>query len=555
MKRIGKGIENFKEMINGQYYYIDKSNLINDTLNEKFIIYTRPRRFGKTLNMSMLYYFYSINEKDNAYLFDSLAISKNPDILYYQNQFPVIYLSFKDLKGNSLDNIKLAFKGLIKNFIEDHKELANSEYLDDEQINLLFKYKSKQCNDYELSHSLYFLSKCLYLHYHKQVLILIDEYDVPLNFAYQNGFYDEMTTFLSIFLSSALKTNDYLYKGILTGCLRISKESIFTGLNNFSINTITNNNASDCFGFTQKEVDEMLDYYSLNEKKDIVKEWYDGYLFGQNEIYNPWSINYYVDDLLKGETSLPTSYWANSSGNDIIEMYIRNANRRLRKEFETLIEGGSLVKDIEPQLTYKEMDDLNNIYSFLLFTGYLKIKNCVYDDDNIQVKDRYELIIPNKEVEEVYRKTFKKWFNKYTEQKRDYFIEALLDQDPKKAQDILQDLMSKSMSYYDSAESFYHGFLLGLLQNDDYDIDSNRESGNGRYDLVFKSDNLYQPAILIECKSSRNPEDLEKDALSAIKQIKDKNYIQGLSNEGYRIVYCYGISFYKKSCKVILLNS
>ena len=379
MKHIPIGIESFKELIDGEYYYVDKTLFIKDVCKEKVALYTRPRRFGKTLNMNMLYYFFSLKQKENAYLFDGLHITKDAEILRYQNQYPVIFITLKDMKQVSFENQKAMFAILIQEIVRNNKELLDSEEVSTFDKEQLVAYSRRTQSDVDLQNALKFLCVCLKQHYHKNVILLIDEYDVPLQSAYLNGYYDEMADFLSGIFSAALKTNDALEKGILTGCLRIAKESIFTGLNNFNVYSITEEPSSTCFGFTPEETLKLLEYYHLKSYEQTVKEWYDGYLFGNKEIYNPWSVLKYVLKILQGN-DVPESFWANTSGNDIIYQYIQKADSQMRTDFDTLTSGGRITQTVRYELTYREMDQINNIYSFLLFTGYLKAIACVDKD-------------------------------------------------------------------------------------------------------------------------------------------------------------------------------
>ncbi|OUQ03003.1 hypothetical protein B5E91_13100 [Thomasclavelia spiroformis] len=554
MKRISTGIENFKELLDNNYYYVDKTKLIEDVLSDKVMLYTRPRRFGKTLNMSMLYYFFSNKEKENAYLFDGLYISKQQEAKSYQNQYPVIFLSLKDMQSLNMEEQKKQFADIIKINILKNIELLDSKNIYETDKEVLNNLMFLNGDDVQLKNSLKTLSRCLYNHYHKKVIILIDEYDVPLQSAYNNGFYDEMVDFLRSMFSSALKTNDALERGILTGCLRISKESIFTGLNNFTVRNITDKEASDCFGFTQKEIDDLLKYYDLIEKRPEIKDWYDGYLFGKTEIYNPWSALNYIKKLLSDDQFLAISFWANTSSNELVRLYIENATLKMKEEFEQLINGKSIIKKIVPELTYREMNfknvkDMNdNVYSFLLFTGYLKIKGKVYDQEGQEIRNTYELVIPNKEVKYIYEDIFMNWFESYQKERRDDFIDLLLVKKEKEAQKVLNQVLKNSISYFDNYENFYHGFLVGFLNADGYTVKSNRESGEGRFDIAVLPMYIDDQAIIIECKHSKNIKELRKDSDEASKQIIDQKYIEGLQEEGYENVIGYGISFYKKQC-------
>lgn len=553
MKRISTGIENFKELLDNNYYYVDKTSLIEDVLSDKVMLYTRARRFGKTLNLSMLYYFFSNKEKENSYLFEGLNISKDKEILKHQNQYPVIFLTLKDMQYLNFEDQKKQFAILIKELILKNIELLDSSIIDEADYNILNDFRFLKPDEVQLKNSLKILSNCLYKYYQQRVIILIDEYDVPLQSAYNNGYYDEMVDFLRSIFSSALKTNDALERGILTGCLRIAKESIFTGLNNFTVRSITSQYACDCFGFTQEEIDDLLDYYDLINKRDEIKDWYDGYLFDKTEIYNPWSVLNYIKELLGDKDFHAISFWANTSSNDLVRQYIENATMKMKEEFEELINGKSIIKKITPELTYREMNfksskDMNdNVYSFLLFTGYLKIKEKVYENNEL-VEDTYKLVIPNKEVKKIYENIFIKWFREYQNERDSNFIDALIQEDVTKANSILQDVLLQSISYYDNYESFYHGFMVGFLNADGYEVKSNRESGEGRFDLAVLPYSILNTAIVIECKHSNSIKELRKDSKEASNQIIEKRYIEGLRDEGYENVIGYGISFYKKQC-------
>lgn len=519
MKLLPMGIENFKTMIDKSAYYVDKTNFIEDVLNEQVVSYTRPRRFGKTLNMSMLYYFFSIKEKENAYLFDGLNISKNKDALKHQNKYPTIFISLKEMKNLTFDAQISSFSNVIYELLEKNLEILSSDQLSDTTKDILYKLHNRSSSIEDLKISLRVITNALYTYYQQKVIVLIDEYDVPLQAAYQNNYYEEMVEFLRSVFSSALKTNDALEKGVMTGCLRISKESIFTGLNNFTAYSVLNNISSESFGFTELEVKQLLKAYNLSEKMDEVKEWYDGYQFGNKEIYNPWSTLMYVKNITQDVSFKPISFWANTSGNDLVVKYIQNGDKKLRKEFDLLMNGQSLIKYIKPELTYREMDNINNIYSFLLLTGYLKV-----------IKDRgenqYELVIPNKEVYEIYKQSFMSYFEDYTTSKKNELYQKLVDGDTKKVNLLLNDILLRSISYFDNQESFYHGFLVGLLN--DYEVVSNRESGNGRFDVCVLPENIFGTVVLIECKHSISEDDLIDDAKEGARQIVEKNILKNI---------------------------
>lgn len=545
MKLLPTGIENFKMMIDKSAYYVDKTNFIEDVLNEQVVLYTRPRRFGKTLNMSMLYYFFSIKEKENAYLFDDLNISKNKDALKVQNKYPTIFISLKEMKNLTFDAQISSFSNVIYELLEKNLEILSSDQLSDTTKDILNKLHNRSSCIEDLKISLRVITNALYTYYQQKVIVLIDEYDVPLQAAYQNNYYEEMVEFLRSVFSSALKTNDALEKGVMTGCLRISKESIFTGLNNFTAYSVLNNISSESFGFTELEVKQLLKAYNLSEKMDEVKEWYDGYQFGNKEIYNPWSTLMYVKNITQDVSFKPISFWANTSGNDLVVKYIQNGDKKLRKEFDVLMNGQSLIKYIKPELTYREMDNINNIYSFLLLTGYLKV-----------IKDRgenqYELVIPNKEVYEIYKQSFMSYFEDYTTSKKNELYQELVDGDAKKVNLLLNDILLRSISYFDNQESFYHGFLVGLLN--DYEVVSNRESGNGRFDVCVLPENILGTIVLIECKHSISEDDLIDDAKEGARQIVEKKYLEEHRFKKYENAVGYGISFYKKQCYVVKLE-
>lgn len=542
MKLLPTGIENFKTMIDKSAYYVDKTNFIEDVLSEQVVLYTRPRRFGKTLNMSMLYYFFSIKEKENAYLFDGLNISKNKDALKVQNKYPTIFISLQEMKSLTFDAQISSFSNVIYELLEKNLEILSLDQLSDTTKDILNKLHNRSSSVEDLKISLRVITNALYTYYQQKVIVLIDEYDVPLQAAYQNNYYEEMVEFLRSVFSSALKKNDALEKGVMTGCLRISKESIFTGLNNFTAYSVLNNISSESFGFTESEVKKLLKDYNLSEKMDEVKKWYDGYQFGNKEIYNPWSTLMYIKNITQDVSFKPISFWANTSGNDIVVKYIQNGDKKLRKEFDVLMNGQSLIKYIKPELTYREMDNINNIYTFLLLTGYLKV-----------IKDRgenqYELVIPNKEVYEIYKQSFMSYFEDYTTSRKGELYQELVDGDAKKVNLLLNDILLRSISYFDNQKSFYHGFLVGLLN--DYEVVSNKESGNGRFDVCVLPENILGTVVLIECKHSISEDDLIDDAKEGARQIIEQKYLEEHKFKKYENAVGYGISFYKKQCYVV----
>ena len=535
------GIENFEDIRKLGFYYIDKTKLIEQLLQNwgKVNLFTRPRRFGKTLNMSMLRTFFEIGMDKSP--FEGLYFSKNKELCdEYMGKYPVIFLSLKGIDGLTFEEAIIRITTIIKNEARRHHYLKNSDKLIEEEIKQFQSLLDGKADD--ITDSIRLLSELLYKHYGKKTIILIDEYDVPLQSAYQNNYYDEMVDFLRSVFSSALKTNDALEKGIMTGCLRISKESIFTGINNFKVYSILNKSKNEYFGFTKKEILQLLKDYNLTDYVDEVKEGYDGYLFGNIEIYYPWSTLMYVDCKLNSSDNKPISFWANTSGNDLVVNYIQNGSDELHEEFEQLIQGQSLEKYIKPELTYREMDNINNIYSFLLLTGYLRVIEDLGEN-------KYKLIIPNKEVYEIYKQTFMSYFEDYTFVRKENLYQCLVKEDVDQANEILGDILSRSISYFDNQESFYHGFLVGLFSGKK--IKSNREAMHGRFDLCILPKQIFQTALILECKHSKSVKELVSDAKEGAKQIIDNKYEDEIINDGYLHVKGYGISFYKKYCYIV----
>ena len=496
--------------------------------------------------MSMLYYFFSIKETENAYLFQNLNISKDTQLLKHQNQYPVIFITLKDMKNNSFHKQLEMYSLLIQKVIRKNKELLTSKDIDEFDKERIINLYRGVHNEVDLQNALGFISDCLMQHHHKKVILLIDEYDVPLQNAYLNGYYDEMVNFLRNVFSAAFKTNDALEKGVLTGCLRIAKESIFTGLNNFRVVSIFDEISNQRFGFTQPEIDMMLQDYQRKDYQKQMKEWYDGYQFGGCDIYNPWSALMYVDKLANTSRREPESFWANTSGNDIIYRYIKEANPKMRDEFDILAAGGMIEKAIKDDITYREMDQISNVYSFLLYTGYLKAIRCLDEDKRI-----YQLMIPNKEIKRVFLSIFSEWFDEQVEHSGNSFVEALMKEDLIQAADILNNILFQSISYFDYDEKFYHGLLIGMLS--EYQTVSNGEAGLGRFDIAILPLSRMSRGVVLELKVAKQEEDLQKLSEEACRQIRDMKYIEGLQKKGYEDILGYGIAFYKKSCIITAL--
>ena len=461
-KRIPIGYENFKEIIDEKLYYVDKTMLIYDLLTKrgKNNLITRPRRFGKTLNFSMLKYFFDIRHKDDRYLFDDLKISKHYDELSkYRNTHPVITLSLKSAKQltykSALDSL---CREIRRSFIEFSFILESDKLSDVDKDSFNDIYRCKIADEELFKEAIKILCNCLKQYYGVNTIILIDEYDVPLENAYFAGFYDEMVGFIRSIFESALKTNDALEFSVITGCLRISKESIFTGLNNLAVNSILSPKYSEYFGFVQNEVDDILDYYELREKDNELKNWYDGYLFGSAEVYNPWSVLSQVSEWLDNIEEMPKAHWINTSSNAIVRNLIENADENVKTQIESLIKGESIEAPLRETITYGDMNGANdNIWSFLFFTGYLKTVSSRKDG----TKTYYSLVIPNLEIKDCYTEVIMEYFNKYKKSvNKKKLFEALLNKDTETFSQEITQLLDKSISYYDNKESFYHGLMI-----------------------------------------------------------------------------------------------
>ena len=552
-KVIPIGIDDYKKLIEGNYYYVDKTLLIKELLDNcaEVNLFTRPRRFGKTLNLSMLRYFFekSVDGTSCKYLFEDKKIQNEiGEYREYQEKFPVIMLSLKSGKQQKWSDALSMLK------LEITKEYLRHDYVLNhiEQESEKRKFQSVidgTADDNVWLEGLAFLSRCLE-HYHKQkVIILIDEYDVPLENAYYCGFYKEMTGFIRSLFETALKSNSSLKFAVITGCLRISKESIFTGLNNLDIISVLNVVYSEHFGFTQSELDEMLEYYDLKEKSTVFQEWYDGYVFGKTEIYNPWSVINYVKALRADKDAFPVEYWSNTSSNSIVKDLIAKADTTIQSELEALIRGESIEKVIHEDITYEDVhESKENLWNFLYFTGYLKaIEIKMVEDDRVAV-----LKIPNREVRKIYRQQIINW-TRHTIQKKDLSIlfQAVLEGDAVKLQTELSPLLVNSISYMDNYENFYHGFILGILMNlDGYKVTSNREAGDGRHDISIEGyDGLHTP-VIIEFKVANKRPQLEEAVEKALTQIREKHYDAPFIEDGYEQCIHIGIGFYKKMCRV-----
>ena len=559
-KKISIGVEDFKTLIDWNGYFVDKTLMIKELIesNAKVTLFTRPRRFGKTLNQFMIRRFFEdeITEKgdriDNGYLFDGLAIADcDEELRKHQQQYPVIFMSLKSAKQ---EDYQTAYACLID---EICKEFQRHSYVLQGEMSarnreiferIVLGRGSKE----EYAKALAFLSECLAKYHGKNTMILIDEYDVPLENAYLRGFYEEMIDFIRSLFESALKTNPYLEKGVITGCLRISKESIFTGLNNLEVDSVLHTRYADSFGFTEQEVNAMLVYYDLLEELPEVKRWYDGYLFNETEIYNPWSILKYVNDRKDKVTEFALPYWSNTSSNSIIREMVEEADEEAKEDLETLMNGGSIEKRVHEDITYGDIhQSQDNLWNFLFFTGYLKK---ISERKDASGENLYlTMKIPNTEVKTIYRDSISYWFDqriKATD--RSPLREALEAGDCQAAEDFINGQLMDTISYFDHAESFYHGFMAGLLTNiGGYRVQSNRESGNGRPDIVLQTPNIRKGRVIIlELKLAESIADLEAAADRGLAQIEAQRYAEPFTKEGYPSVLQYAVSFYKKDCVV-----
>ena len=553
------GISDFEDMIGNEFYYVDKTLMIRELLDNrsKVTLFTRPRRFGKTLNMSMLKYFFEDdrdwkgNKRNWTYLFEGLKImDAGEKYLTHMGQYPVIYLTLKDTKRL---NFEASYRQIIEvityeferhAFVLECPELAGKR-------DKYEKMMTGQASEEDYARSILFLARCLETYYGKKAIVLMDEYDVPLENAFMEGFYKEMTGFIRSLFESALKTNSSLEFAVITGCLRISKESIFTGMNNLKIVSILSEQYDEYFGFTEAEVQKICGDYGIPQKYDTFKEWYNGYTFGNANVYNPWSVIQYMDDLKENINRYPIAYWANTSSNSIVRKLIDMADEDTKGEIEALIEGKTLVKPIHEDITYDEVyETMDNLWNFMFFTGYFrKVKDWMDEDENLFV----ELTIPNKEVKYIFRRKILSWFDvKVKEKDRTRLMQAVIDCDTETMEEEINDLLLETISFNDAYESFYHGFLAGILSGmKRYIVKSNREGGSGRSDLFIYPVSRRKAAFVVEFKVAKSIKELEAKAEEAIQQIKDRNYIRELNDNGYEVVHKYGIAFFGKDCHVL----
>lgn len=550
---ISVGVSDFEKIRRDGYYYIDKSGLIRGLLESsaEVTLLTRPRRFGKTLGMSMLANFFDIT-KDSRSLFEGLEIAGYPEICrQWMNQYPVLFLSFKDVDGSSFENALGLLKFTLSQFCDTHAYLADGERITDVQRAIFERLKMQTASLVDIQSSLFIIMKMMQAYYGKPVILLLDEYDVPIAKASSKGYYAEMLEVIKTMLSTSLKDNASLRFAVVTGCLKIAKESIFTGTNNFVSDTITSSRFNEYFGFTQREVDKILQDANACEHAAQIKEWYDGYHFGDYDIYCPWDVMNFIRDLQFDAKAQPASYWKNTSDNAIIRSFIDYAGSSITAKMETLLSGGYITERIEENLTYDYLHSSEeNLWSILYLTGYLT----KLQDEDVMAgipKDKTALIIPNAEIKEIFQTTVKKWFE---DQARTWNRKALFDAvwsgNSEKLTSEMNRLLRLTISYHDYKEDYYHAFLAGIFTGAGYEVQSNKEHGEGRSDVVV-SDSKNGSVAVFEAKYSKTLKQLEEDCSAAVKQIEDRMYAKEFEENGDE-VFCYGIAFFKKRCLIKL---
>lgn len=555
-KPLPVGVDDFGKLIQNGYYYVDKTLFIKELLDKKgdVTLFTRPRRFGKTLNMSMLKYFFedsgSPEQKEkNKRLFDGLAITNSGEsYLKKMGKYPVISLSLKSAKQKTYQSAYHKLRRELAGEFDRHRQITES--LRPEKAVRYRRILNETASEDEFSGALKFLSEVLRESTGEKAIILIDEYDVPLENAYFNGFYEEMAGFIRSLFEAALKTNPFLEFGVITGCLRITRESIFTGLNNLKINSILSGQYDEYFGFTPEETQQLLTDYGRLDKFHTVKEWYDGYRFGETEVYNPWSVISFLDASSENAGVTPSPYWANTSSNDIVKSLVEQADISVKGELENLIEGGTIEKPVHEDITYDNIyDSEDNLWNFLFFTGYLRMVS-----RKLEAETEYiTMALPNAEVKYIYKNTIRNWFVKKIEKKDlNKLISALEQGDVQTMAEEISSCLQESISFYDYAENYYHGFLTGLLKvQQKYRVISNPETGFGRPDIILKTASIRGAAIILELKVVNEYGKMENGCRKALEQIETQCYTMEPEKEGYQTILKYGICFYRKECMVI----
>lgn len=557
-RRIPIGIENYCEMIDGEYYYVDKTLLIKEILDHgsKVYLMTRPRRFGKTLGLSTIRTFFEDtrdedgNKVDNVHYFDGKKImDAGEKYTSHAGKYPVIKLSLKSAKQPDFDTAYQCLVAEIAGEFRRHNYVLTSGLLTEEEQKLYSMLMNQTAEYQHYATSIFLLSEYLERYHGKGAVILIDEYDVPLENAWFEGFYEPMVKFIRSIFESSLKTNDHLALAVVTGCLRISKESIFTGLNNLNVVSILSIGFGEYFGFTPEEVEEMLEFYEIDSYKEMAKRWYDGYLFGDEEVYNPWSVINFVYNMVDGSAKFAKPYWSNTSSNSIVRDLVERADSQVRKEIEHLIDGGIIEKPIHEDITYDTVyDSQDNLWNFLFFTGYLR-KESERQEGELQY---LTMSIPNAEISYIYKNTILAWFDKKI-RKTDMspLIRALEEGDCETAGKFLSAQLMDTISFYDYQESYYHGFLAGILKcSNQYIVLSNREAGTGRSDLMLQETVFGGRGMILEIKVARKIKDMERLCDEALAQIEERQYEEELREEGYQEIIKYGVCFFKKGCLI-----
>lgn len=552
------GIEFYKEMIEKDFYYVDKTLMIKDILDSsaKVSLFTRPRRFGKTLALTMLQAFFEDERDrdgkpvDNSHYFAGKKIaSAGAAYMEKMGQYPVINLTLKSAKQPTYEMAYQVLKDSIREEFRRHWYVCESGVLFEDEKQKFLQIMEGRARDGEYATALAFLSACLKKYHGRNVVILIDEYDVPLENAYFEGFYDNMIKFIRSLFESALKTNTNLEFSVITGCLRISRESIFTGLNNLKVVSILRDDAAEFFGFTPREVEKLLEDYGMESRREEVQDWYDGYLFGDTEVYNPWRVINYVDENKKKKNILPKPYWSNTSSNSIVRELIEEADYETRGEIEELLAGGTIEKPIHEDITYGDIhESKDNLWNFLFFTGYLKKIGERREERTIYVKMK----VPNEEIACIYENSVLAWFDKKVKASdRKPLFEALLSGDCDSIEAILKKQLTESISFYDAGEQFYHGFMVGMLGGlGAYHLKSNREAGEGRADLIMEPLDENDPVVILELKKAEKFSLMEERSDAALRQIEEKHYDAWYKEMGYEHYVKYGIAFCKKSLRV-----
>ena len=550
--KIPVGVSDFAKIRNYKYYYVDKTGLIEDLLEKEtaeVTLITRPRRFGKTMGMSMLDNFFDIR-KDSKAIFEGLEISQNTELCsQWMNQWPVLFLSFKEVNGTVFDHAFNLLKFTLAQFCDDHAYLTESEKVTEEQKRIFRRLNDQTASLTDVQGALLVLMKMMRAYYGKPVILLLDEYDVPIAKASANGYYTEMLEVIRGMMSTALKDNDALRFAVITGCLRIAKESIFTGTNNFVSDTISSSHLNESFGFTQADIDQILKDADCLEHAADIKNWYDGYHFGDLDVYCPWDVMNYLRDLQHNPKAKPASYWKNTSDNAIIRSFIDYRGTKISQKLETLLSGGYILQKVEEDLTYDYLHSSEeNLWSILYLTGYL---TQVREDDLPAPlpEDTSALIIPNAEVREIFETTIQKWFDESAQTwNLTTLFDAMWSGDAETLTAEINKLLYKTISYHDYKEDFYHAFLTGILAGSGCAVESNREHGEGRSDIV-----IYHPdrpqVVLFEAKYAKTLGGLQKSCAEALQQIEDRQYAKEFEDD-YDSVLCYGIAFYKKRCLV-----